>query len=137
MKTLALAVTLALLASCSSSPGVVDNPKATPQQNWAALRAVVTLEENTVVEMKSSGHLEPSVKKFVVPIIAKQRAKLDATATADWTDLLEYVGYIPLVFDGVEVATIVANSSKLTPEEIEAIKNAGVVADKTYDAAIK
>lgn len=129
-------VAVVLLAGCQSGGGVVDNPKATPQQNWAALRAVVTLEENTVVTMKDQGDFPPSVSKLVVPLIAKQRARLDATAVANWSDLLDYIGYVPLVFDGVRVAEIVTNANNLTPEEIDVIKAEGVAADKQYDAAI-
>lgn len=142
-RMLAAVVTTALLAlvtvplACQSTGPVTENPKATPAQNWATLRAVVTLEENTVVAMHEAGHLEPAVKAFVVPIVAKQRQRLDATATADWMDLIEYVGYIPLVFDGVEVATIVANAPNLTPEEIESIKAKGIAADAAYDKIIK
>lgn len=134
--TTALVSLLLIPLACSTGGPVVDNPKSTPQQNWAALRAVVTLEQDTVVQMKEGGDLTQPVKNLVVPLIAKQRARLDATAAANWSDLLDYIGYVPLVFDGVEVATIVTNSWKLTPEEIAAIKAKGVASDQTYDKEI-
>jgi len=139
--------------SCQTGPGPVpiDNPKASPQQNYAAKREILSWQMNTVAVAVGSGHLKIGTPYFAAAdkFIGQQRTALAAeekvvfappSAAAGYEDIIsivmDVIAYVPSLVDGARVAQLVGNAHNMTDAEISICRENGKAADYAYDAAI-